>query len=110
MQKLRLKGGNCPKSEFVLLYVIAVIIRKILPVVSLYRAALLLHQLPINRFNAKLQENIMSFEYLTNIPLEKAKREYIEALKKSGFGAKSERISVTEAAVGRTHRFGQIAK
>ncbi len=40
----------------------------------------------------------MSFEYLTNVPLEKAKKDYIEALIKAGFGAKSEKISVTEAA------------
>ena len=40
----------------------------------------------------------MSFEYLTNVPLEKAKREYIETLIKRGFGAKSEKISVTDAS------------
>ena len=39
----------------------------------------------------------MGFEYLTNVPLEKARSEYIEELKKSGFGAKSERIPVSKA-------------
>ena len=40
----------------------------------------------------------MSFEYLTNVPLEKAKKDYINALVESGFGPKTEKISVMEAA------------
>ena len=40
----------------------------------------------------------MPFEYLTNVPLEKAKQDYIEALVERGFGAKTEKISVMEAS------------
>ena len=43
----------------------------------------------------------MSFKYLTNISLEKAKEDYLEILTKNGMESKSEVISVMEAA-GRT--------
>ena len=39
----------------------------------------------------------MGFEYLTNVPLEKAKKEYIEVLAAKGFGPESERIRVMNA-------------
>ena len=39
----------------------------------------------------------MGFEYLTNIPLEKAKEEYLTLLKQNGFGANNEAIPVLEA-------------
>ncbi len=39
----------------------------------------------------------MGFDYLTNVPLEKAKREYIETLIENGFGSVSERIPVQNA-------------
>ena len=40
----------------------------------------------------------MAFEYLTNVPLAKAKKEYLDALIDNGFGAKSERIPVQTAS------------
>ena len=40
----------------------------------------------------------MAFEYLTNIPLEKAREDYISALKENGFGADSETISVINSS------------
>ena len=40
----------------------------------------------------------MPFEYLTNIPLDKAKREYMETLVQNGMAPKTESILVTEAA------------
>lgn len=39
----------------------------------------------------------MSFEYLTNVSLEKAREEYIDLLVKNGFGPRSERLPVYEA-------------
>lgn len=39
----------------------------------------------------------MGFEFLTNVPLEQARADYIEMLIDNGFGAASERISVQEA-------------
>ena len=36
----------------------------------------------------------MAFEYLTNVPLAKAKEEYLQLLKENGFGPKTETISV----------------
>ncbi|MBE6008920.1 MAG: molybdopterin biosynthesis protein [Lachnospiraceae bacterium] len=36
----------------------------------------------------------MAFEYLTNIPLEKARAEYIETLKNNGFSPKTETVAV----------------
>ena len=39
----------------------------------------------------------MSFEYLTNIPLAKAREDYLAFLKERGFGGKEETVSVTEA-------------
>ena len=42
----------------------------------------------------------MSFEYLTNISLEKARAEYLELLKANGFGPKSETVAV-QGACGR---------
>ena len=39
----------------------------------------------------------MGFEYLTNIPLEKAQEEYLQLLINNGFGAKTETISVYES-------------
>lgn len=42
----------------------------------------------------------MGFEYLTNVPLEKAKNEYLEALAAKGFGSSAERVGV-QAACGR---------
>lgn len=36
----------------------------------------------------------MGFEYLTNIPLEQAKKDYLELLVSNGFGTKTERIPV----------------
>lgn len=43
----------------------------------------------------------MAFQYLTNIPLEQAKREYLQLLIDNGMGADPERISVAQAC-GRT--------
>lgn len=43
----------------------------------------------------------MAFQYLTNVPLEQAKKEYLELLVKNGMGAVPEKISVQEAC-GRT--------
>ena len=40
----------------------------------------------------------MAFEYLSNIPLEKAREDYISALKENGFGADSETISVINSS------------
>ncbi len=42
----------------------------------------------------------MSFEYLTNVPLEKARKEYLELLRGNGFGPKSESVPV-QSACGR---------
>ena len=42
----------------------------------------------------------MAFEYLTNVPLEKAKKDYIELLTGMGFGSKTETVPV-QAACGR---------
>ena len=39
----------------------------------------------------------MGFEYLTNIPLEKAREEYIQLLLDAGFGAKTEVIPVEQS-------------
>lgn len=39
----------------------------------------------------------MNFEYLTNVPLDKARNNYISELKKRGLQAKTERIPVSEA-------------
>ncbi len=39
----------------------------------------------------------MGFEYLTNVPLDKAKEEYLQMLMENGFAARIERISVYEA-------------
>ncbi|MBQ1219904.1 MAG: molybdopterin biosynthesis protein, partial [Peptococcaceae bacterium] len=39
----------------------------------------------------------MGFEYLTNIPLEKAQEEYLALLKQNGFAPKTEMIPVFEA-------------
>lgn len=44
----------------------------------------------------------MGFEYLTNVPLEQAKREYLALVKKNGFAAKTERIPVQKAFGRRT--------
>ncbi|HBN55629.1 MAG TPA: molybdopterin biosynthesis protein [Lachnospiraceae bacterium] len=43
----------------------------------------------------------MAFQYLTNIPLEQAKKEYVQLLTANGMGAGSERMNVTQAC-GRT--------
>ena len=40
----------------------------------------------------------MAFQYLTNVDLEQAKREYAELLLKNGLAAPSEHISVSESA------------
>jgi putative molybdopterin biosynthesis protein len=48
----------------------------------------------------------MGFQYLTNFPLETARKDYMERLKANGLAPASERIPVTEAA-GRT-TFGPI--
>ncbi|MCL2408355.1 MAG: molybdopterin biosynthesis protein [Oscillospiraceae bacterium] len=40
----------------------------------------------------------MSFQYLTNLPLDKAKTEYIDRLIQNGMAPKTETISVTQAA------------
>ena len=42
----------------------------------------------------------MAFSYLTNVPLEKAKNDYIELLVSCGFGPESETVSV-QSACGR---------
>ena len=42
----------------------------------------------------------MAFEYLTNVPLKKAREDYLEFLKGRGFRAKTERIPV-DSACGR---------
>ncbi len=39
----------------------------------------------------------MGFEYLTNVPLEKARTDYLTLLRSHGYGPKTERISVWEA-------------
>ncbi len=39
----------------------------------------------------------MSFQYLTNIPLQEAKEKYVQVLKENGFGAGVERINVVNA-------------
>ena len=39
----------------------------------------------------------MSFQYLTNIPLNEARRTYLQALQADGFQAGSESIAVTDA-------------
>ena len=39
----------------------------------------------------------MAFTYLTNIPLEQARKDYLQALEKQGFGARTERIPVQDA-------------
>ena len=36
----------------------------------------------------------MGFEYLTNIPLDKARADYLKLLKENGFGSKTEVIPV----------------
>lgn len=42
-------------------------------------------------------EIVMAFQYLTNVPLEQAKKEYLELLIKNGMGGVSERIRVQDA-------------
>lgn len=42
----------------------------------------------------------MGFEYLTNVPLEQAKKEYLELLKHNGFAGQAERVPV-QTAYGR---------
>ena len=44
----------------------------------------------------------MGFEYLTNVPLEQAKKEYLELLIQNGFGAKIETIPVQQSCGRRT--------
>ena len=39
----------------------------------------------------------MGFEYLTNVPLEQARRDYIQLLESHGFGPKTEVIPVFES-------------
>jgi len=39
----------------------------------------------------------MGFEYLTNVPLQQAQREYLQLLRENGFAAKTERIPVQQA-------------
>lgn len=39
----------------------------------------------------------MGFEYLTNVPLETAKEDYLQVLQENGFGPKTEKISVYES-------------
>ena len=39
----------------------------------------------------------MGFEYLTNIPLAKAKEDYLNLLESHGFGSKTEMIPVWDA-------------
>ena len=39
----------------------------------------------------------MAFEYLTNLPLEEAKRLFLEALAANGFTPGTERVSVPDA-------------
>ena len=39
----------------------------------------------------------MAFTYLTNIPLEQARRDYLQALEEQGFSARTERIRVQDA-------------
>ena len=46
----------------------------------------------------------MAFQYLTNIPLEQAKKEYTDLLIKNGMREVSERISVQEACERTTAR------
>ena len=38
----------------------------------------------------------MSFEYLTNIPLEQAKKDYLALLRENGFGPQTETVTVPE--------------
>ena len=40
----------------------------------------------------------MGFAYLTNIPLEKAREDYIDFLEKRGFSAKTETVKTVHAA------------
>lgn len=42
-------------------------------------------------------EVVMAFQYLTNVPLEQAKKEYLELLIKNGMGGVSERVRVQDA-------------
>lgn len=42
-------------------------------------------------------EIVMAFQYLTNVPLEQAKKEYLELLIKNGMGGVPERIRVQDA-------------
>ena len=39
----------------------------------------------------------MAFTYLTNVPIEQAKKDYLRTLAEQGFGARCERISVQDA-------------
>ena len=39
----------------------------------------------------------MGFEYLTNVPLEQAKREYLRKLRENGFSARFETVPVRDA-------------
>ena len=39
----------------------------------------------------------MGFEYLTNVPLVKAREEYLALLENHGFGGKTEKIAVWDA-------------
>ena len=39
----------------------------------------------------------MGFEYLTNVPLAQARKEYLERLVSGGFGSKAETIPVFES-------------
>ena len=39
----------------------------------------------------------MAFTYLTNIPLEQARKDYLQALEAQGFGARTERVRVQDA-------------
>ena len=43
----------------------------------------------------------MSFEYLTNIPLEQAKKDYLALLRENGFGPQTETVSVQ-------HSYGRV--
>ena len=42
----------------------------------------------------------MGFEYLTNVPLAQARKEYLERLVSGGFGSKTETIPVFESCGG----------
>ena len=39
----------------------------------------------------------MAFTYLTNVPLEQAKKDYLRTLAEQGFSARTERIRVQDA-------------